>query len=76
VRETVRTIDPRASIDTVATMEQIVSHSVARQRLYATLLALFAAVAVLLASVGVFAIVAYGGHGLEPGSLPARSQIA
>jgi predicted lysophospholipase L1 biosynthesis ABC-type transport system permease subunit len=38
----------------------IVSHSVAKQRLYAILLALFAAVAVLLASVGVFGVVAYG----------------
>jgi predicted permease len=60
LRETVRALDPRATIDAVATMEQIVSQSVARQRLYAILLALFAAVAVLLASVGVFGIVAYG----------------
>jgi putative ABC transport system permease protein len=60
LRETVRALDPRASIDAVATMEQIVSNSVAKQRLYAILLALFAAVAVLLASVGVFGIVAYG----------------
>jgi putative ABC transport system permease protein len=60
LRETVRALDPRATIDAVATMEQIVSHSVARQRLYAILLALFAAVAALLASVGVFGIVAYG----------------
>jgi putative ABC transport system permease protein len=60
LRETVRALDPRATIDAVATMEQIVSHSVAKQRLYAILLALFAAVAVLLASVGVFGIVAYG----------------
>jgi putative ABC transport system permease protein len=60
LRETVRALDPRATIDAVATMEQIVSHSVARQRLYAILLALFAAVAALLASVGVFGVVAYG----------------
>jgi putative ABC transport system permease protein len=60
LRETVRALDPRATIDAVATMEQIVSHSVAKQRLYAILLALFASVAVLLASVGVFGIVAYG----------------
>jgi hypothetical protein len=54
LRETVRTLDLRATIDAVATMGQIVSQSVAKQRLYAILLALFAAVAVLLASVGVF----------------------
>ena len=58
LRETVRALDPRATIAAVATMEQTVSHSVAKQRLYAILLALFAAVAVLLASVGVFGIVA------------------
>ena len=60
LRETVRALDPHATIDAIATMKQIVSHSVAKQRLYATLLALFAAVAVLLACVGVFATVAYG----------------
>jgi putative ABC transport system permease protein len=60
LRETVRALNPRATIDAVATMEQIVSNSVAKQRLYAILLALFATVAVLLASVGVFGIVAYG----------------
>ena len=60
LRETVRALDPHASVEAIATMKQIVSHSVAKQRLYATLLALFAAVAVLLACVGVFATVAYG----------------
>jgi putative ABC transport system permease protein len=59
LREAVRAVDPHASIDTVATMEQIVSHSVAKQRLYAILIVLFAIAAVLLASVGVFGIVAY-----------------
>jgi putative ABC transport system permease protein len=60
LRETVRALDPHGTIDTIATMKQIVSHSVAKQRLYATLLALFAAIAMLLASVGVFGTVAYG----------------
>jgi putative ABC transport system permease protein len=60
LRQTVRALDPRATIDAIATMKQIVSNSVAKQRLYAILLALFATVAVLLASVGVFGIVAYG----------------
>ena len=60
LRDTIRALDPHATIDAVATMKQIVSHSVAKQRLYATLLGLFAAAAVLLAAVGVFATVAYG----------------
>ncbi len=60
LRETVRALDPHATVDGIATMKQIASHSVAKQRLYATLLALFAAIAVLLASVGVFGTVAHG----------------
>ena len=60
LREAVRALDPRATVDSVATMDQIASQSVAKQRLYAILLTLFAAIAIVLASIGVYGIVAFG----------------
>jgi putative ABC transport system permease protein len=56
----VRQIDPLATIELeAATMDERLSTSVARPRFYAVLLGIFAAVAVTIAAIGVYAIVAY-----------------
>ena len=48
-----------ATVDNVATMEQLVSSSLSRRRLYAVLLAIFAGVAVALAAIGLYGLISY-----------------
>jgi putative ABC transport system permease protein len=59
LRRLVADIDQQARLFNVAPMEQLVSATIARPRLYAVLLGVFAAVAIALAAVGVFSVVAY-----------------
>ncbi len=59
VRETLRLADPEAGLFNVATMNQIVSNRVSRPRMYAVLLGLFAAVAAILALIGLYGVMAY-----------------
>jgi putative ABC transport system permease protein len=54
-----RQLDSQAALYNIATMEQLVSNSMVRPRLYAVLLGGFAAVAVALAAVGIFGMMAY-----------------
>ena len=59
VRTVVRHLDPNATLDHVATMEEIVSNSIVRPRMYAVLVAIFSAVAVALASIGLYGVMSY-----------------
>jgi len=59
VRHAVRDVDPEAFVDNIATMEAVVSNSLARQRLFALMLGAFALIAALLAAVGIYGVVAH-----------------
>src|SRR5206468_4057509 len=59
VRMVAHQLDPHATIDKIATMEQIVSNSITRPRMYAVLVAIFAGVAVALAAIGLYGVMAY-----------------
>ncbi|MCA1481417.1 hypothetical protein, partial [Bradyrhizobium sp. NBAIM08] len=54
VREVLNGVDPNIGIDAIVPMEQLEASSRARERFYAVLLGVFAAVAGLLGSIGVY----------------------
>lgn len=59
IRRTARDLDPLVAVSTVATMEQLLSNTMSRRRLYAVLLGIFATVAVALAVIGLFGMLSY-----------------
>ncbi len=59
VRAIVRQEDPSVPVEAVATLEDLVSGSIQRPRLYATLLGTFAAFALVIAGVGLFGVLSY-----------------
>jgi putative ABC transport system permease protein len=60
VRAVVKELDPDLAVDDVQTMEQALNDSMARSRFSAALLALFAALALVLAVVGTYGVLSYG----------------
>jgi putative ABC transport system permease protein len=59
VRRAVNAVDPNIGIDAIAPMTSLVSNTVARQRFYAVMLGTFAAIAALLALIGIYGVLAY-----------------
>jgi len=59
VRQRVRELDPELPVSTVRSMEQWISISAAQPRLNAVLVAVFACVALLIAAIGVYGVLAY-----------------
>lgn len=60
VQRQIRELDPDQGVSNVATMDQVMSDSVASRRFSATLLGALAGLGLLLASVGVYGVISYG----------------
>ena len=59
LRDAVRAVDPSQAVYNVRTMEQVIADAIAPRRATTTLIAVFGALAVLLAGIGVYAVVAF-----------------
>jgi putative ABC transport system permease protein len=59
IEQAVRTADPDIPLSEIATMEQLVAQSTGRPRMLATLVGVFAAVAVALAGIGLYGVLSF-----------------
>ena len=58
-RRAIRELDPDLAIAHVQTLDDVLAESVAQPRFYMTLLSAFAVVAIVLASIGIYGVIAY-----------------
>ena len=59
IRRAIHEVDPSQAVAAAKPIEQYVAESLARPKLYAVLVACFAVIAVMLAAIGVYGLVAY-----------------
>jgi putative ABC transport system permease protein len=59
IRRAIHDVDPSEAVSRAKTMDELVGDALAKPRLYATLVTAFALVALLLAAIGVYGLVAY-----------------
>jgi len=59
IRQHIRELDPSLPVSTVRTMDEWVSNNAAQPRLNAILLAAFAGVAMVIAAIGIYGVLAY-----------------
>jgi putative ABC transport system permease protein len=59
IRRTVHDLEPRAAIPSIKTMREVVASSVSEQRFQVIVLATFAAMAVVLASLGIYGVLSF-----------------
>lgn len=59
VRSVIGRVDASVGIDAMLPMEQLVASSLTRQRFYAAVMSVFAAIAVVLSAVGIYGVLAF-----------------